>query len=111
MTVIFGVMFSDQLSSVPVARSLVLVSLSVQVPAAVRPCRLVSVAELRVYSGSNVPVKGAVPVVIELSAESSKTVLTKFVPSCRPRPRTAGSCVPFGAIRTAVRSESAWTRC
>ena len=54
--VIFGVMFSDQMSSVELTPVLVLVILSCQVPSATRPCRAVSVspfwAELRVYSGT-----------------------------------------------------------
>ena len=42
---------------------------------------------------------------IEFSAVSSKTVLTKFEP-VPPTPENSGTCVPSGAIRTAVRSES-----
>ena len=43
--------------------------------------------------------------VIEFSAESSKTVLTKFEP-LPPTPENKVTCVPSGAIRTAVRPES-----
>ena len=59
--------------------------------------------------GWNVPVKGAVPEVIEFSAASSKTVLTKFEP-VPPTSENKGTWVPSGAIRTAVRPESARTR-
>ena len=45
MTVIVGVMFSDQVSSVLVTPVRVLVIWSVQVPSADRPARLLSVAE------------------------------------------------------------------
>ena len=43
--------------------------------------------------------------VIEVSAESSKTVLMKFEP-VPPTPENKVTWVPSGAIRTAVRSES-----
>ena len=107
VTVITGVMFSDQLSSVPVAPVWVLVSWSVQTPsdrlsARSRPCEP---PRSRAPVGLNVPVKGAVPEVIEVAAESSKTVLMKFEP-VPPTPENRGICVPSGAIRTAVRAES-----
>ena len=52
-------------------------------------------AELTGYAGRKVPVKGAVPWVMEFAAESSKTVLTKFCPR-PPRSENSGICVPFG---------------
>ena len=55
--------------------------------------------------GRNVPVKGAVPVVIEFSAESSKTVFSKLEP-VPPTPENKVTVVPSGAIRIAVRPES-----
>ena len=107
MTVISGVMFSDQLSSMPVAPVEELVSLSVQMPATHRfgsvgsGCRPYGRPGPRASSaGWYVPVNGAVPVVIEFSAESSKTVLTKFEP-VPPTPENKVTCVPSGAIRTA----------
>ena len=63
----------------------------------------------RVPVGRNVPVKGAVPLVIGISAASSKIVLTKFAP-VPPTPENKGTCVPSGAIRTAERSNPAKTR-
>ena len=110
VTVITGVMLSDQLSSMPVAPVWELVSWSVQTPGTHWPAEfcMSTVWPSRVESvpvGRNVPVKGAVPVVIEFSAVSSKTVLMKFEP-VPPTPENKGTCVPSGAIRTAVRSES-----
>ena len=49
--------------------------------------------------------KGACPLVIGVSAASSKTVLVKFCP-LPPTFENRGTCVPFGAIKTAVRLES-----
>ena len=46
------------------------------------------------YSGTKVPVNGAVPVVMEVSAESSKTVLTKFWLRSPPTAENSGICRP-----------------
>ena len=59
------------------------------------------------YSGMKVPVNGAVPAVIEVCAESSKTVLTKPRLLAPPTAENSGIVSPFGATRTAVRPESA----
>ena len=80
MTVICGVMFSDHESSVAVTPVVVLVILSV--PGAVGDQALQVGERVRVEAvfGTKVPVNGAVPAVIEVCAESSKTVLMKFWP-------------------------------
>ena len=57
--------------------------------------------------GMKVPVNGALPLVIEVSAESSKTVLTNPRPLAPPTAENSGIMSPFGATRTAVRPESA----
>jgi hypothetical protein len=110
VTVIVGVILSDQLSSMPVAFVDELVSWRVQTPgthwrtefciSTVRPSSVASLPW-----GWNDPVNGAVPVVIEFSAVSSKTVLMKFEPLA-PTPENKMTWVPFGAIRTPVSFES-----
>ena len=110
VTEICGVMLSDQLSSVPVTPVVEVVSWSVQTPGTHRPEAFLKSTGRPSRSdsipvGLNDPVKGAVPVVIEVSPASSKTVLMKFAP-VPPTPENKGTCIPFGAIRTAVRSES-----
>ena len=109
-TVIIGVMLSDQLSSMPVVPVLELVSWSVQTPGTHMAGGILHIDRMAVQGRERArglirPVKGAVPVVIEFSAVSSKTVLTKFEP-VPPTPENKGTWVPSGAIRTAVRSES-----
>src|SRR5579883_1546049 len=111
VTLMTGVIFSDQLSRVPVAPVLELEICSVQtpgihVPAAFRmstvwPSRLASVPV-----GLKVPVNGAVPVVIEFSAASSRVVLTKLAPLVPPTLENKGTCVPSGAISTALSDAS-----
>ena len=49
---------------------------------------------------------GAVPALIAVGAESSKTVLMKFWPVPPPTPENSGIIVPSGATRTAVSAES-----
>jgi hypothetical protein len=112
VTVIWGVMLSDQLSSMPVAAVPEFTSLSVHVPGIHMPgsrtlarstwCPVKAESEL---AGWNAPVNGAVPELIELSAESSMTVLTKFAP-VPPTPENNVTSVPSGAIKIAVRFES-----
>ena len=82
VTVITGVMFNDQFSSMPLLPVLVLVSYSFQTPgthkaesagffmSTVMPSKLESWPV-----GRKVPVNGAVPAVIEVSAASSNVVL------------------------------------
>src|SRR5262249_22283876 len=106
VTVMTGVMFSDQLSRTPVVPVLLLVIWSFQVPSATFPSRPVSVAvEPWGYAGRNVPVNGAFAPARALSAESSRTVLTKLAP-VPPTPENRGTWVPSGAIGTAARAES-----
>src|SRR4051812_20450545 len=109
VTVISGVMFSDQLESTPVVPVLALVIWSCQVPSATLPWRLLSVTvEFSGYSGRNVPVNGAEPPAMGLvAAESSRTVLMKLAPE-PPKPENRGTWVPSGAISTAVSAESVW---
>ena len=103
VTVITGVMVSDQLASVPVVPVLELVSWSVQVAFGVlavgagraRPATL----------GLNVPVNGACARCDRDLGRMSKMVLVKLEP-VPPTPENKRIWVPSGAIKTALSAES-----
>src|SRR5262249_7052527 len=93
VTVMTGVILSDQLASVPEILVLELVSSTVQVPSTSLPLKRASPPG---SLGLNVPVNGAVPAAIATCAASSKIVLTKFAP-LPPTPENKTTRVPSGA--------------
>ena len=113
-TVTTGVTLSDQLPRTP-APVWVLISCSVQTPgtqsagssgfgmSTVLPSKAASA-----LMGRYEPVKGALPEVIGVAEPSSRMVLTNVLP-LPPTPVNKGTCVPSGAIKTALSPESAGT--